>query len=150
MNPNVQSGGKRNVLANLRQDLRYAVRVLLKRPSFTLVASFTLALGIGANTAIFTVLNAVLLRPLPYPASERLMEIGRVFPSSPEVSALSEAKFLFVRDNLRSFEAVTATQGLGSNTYLSDQNTTEYINGLIVSADFFRVIGVSPVAGRGF
>lgn len=147
---NVESGGRRNVFATLRQDIRYAVRALLKRLDFTLVASFTLALGIAANTAIFTIVNAVLLRPLPYPASERLMEIGRVFPGTLQVSSLSEAKFLFLRDNLRSFEAIAATQGLGSNTYLSDQNSTEYINGLIVSADFFRVIGVFPAAGRVF
>ena len=134
----------------LWQDLRYGVRILFKKPAFTLIAFFTLAFGIGANTAIFTVVNAVLLRPLPYPSSERLMELGRVFPDSKEVSDLSEAKFIFVRDYLRSFEAVTATQGMGSNTYLSDGNETEYINGLVVTADFFRVIGVSPVSGRGF
>ena len=132
------------------QDLRYAIRMLLKRPAFTAIAFLTLALGIGANTAIFTVVNAVLLRPLPYPSSEKLMELGRVFPDSREVSALSEAKFIFLRDNLRSFEAVTATQGMGSNTYLSDADETEYISGLIVTADFFRVLGVLPASGRGF
>src|SRR4029453_10399656 len=137
-------------MRTLWQDLRYGVRILLKKPAFTLIAFFTLAFGIGANTAIFTVVNAVLLRPLPYPSSEKLMELGRVFPDSKEVSALSEAKFIFVRDNLRSFEAVTATQGMGSNTYLSDANETEYIQGLTVTADFFRVLGVLPATGRGF
>ena len=132
------------------QDVRYGIRMLLKKPAFTLIAFFTLAFGIGANTAIFTVVNAVLLRPLPYPKSERLMELGRVFPGTPEVSSLSEAKFIFLRDNVRSFEAITATQGLGSNTYLSDENETEYISGVMVSADFFRVIGVSPALGRTF
>jgi predicted permease len=135
---------------SLLQELRFGLRMLVKNPIFTLVAVVTLALGIGANTTIFTVVNAVLLRPLPYPSSERLMELGRVFPGSKEVSALSEAKFIFVRDNLRSFEAVTATQGMGSNTYLSDGNETEYIDGLVVTADFFHVMGVSPVSGRGF
>jgi hypothetical protein len=134
---------------------------MLKRPGFTLIAVMTLALGIGANTAIFTVVNAVLLRPLPYPSSEKLMELGRVFPGTREVTSLSEAKFMFLRDHLSSFEAVTATQGLGSNTYLSDANETEYIHGLVVSSDFFRVLGVarqrtgftkeedSPAGGRG-
>ncbi len=134
----------------LWQDLHYGIRILLKRPAFTAIALITLALGIGANTAIFTVVNAVLLRPLPYPSSEKLMELGRVFPDSKEVSALSEAKLIFLRDNLRSFEAVTATQGMGSNTYLSDANETEYISGLVVTADFFRVLGVLPASGRGF
>jgi len=137
-------------MRTLWQDLRYGVRILFKKPAFTLIAFLTLAFGIGANTAIFTVVNAVLLRPLPYPSSEKLMELGRVFPDSTEVSDLSEAKFIFLRDQLRSFEAVTATQGMGSNTYLSDANETEYIHGLTVTADFFRVLGVLPASGRGF
>lgn len=134
------------------QDLRYGVRMLLKNPGFTLIAVLTLALGIGANTAIFTVVNAVLLRPLPYPESEKLMEVGRAFAGSDLASDLSasEQKFAFLRDQTQSFEAVTATQGMGSNDYLSDENQTEYIRGLIVSVDFFRVLGVPPASGRGF
>jgi len=132
------------------QDLRYGIRMLLKKPGFTLIAFFTLAFGIGANTAIFTVVNAVLLRPLPYPGSEKLMELGRAYAGSDDVDAFSEPKFVFLRDNNQSFEAVTATQELGSNTYLSDENQTEYIRGWMVSADFFRVLGVLPARGRTF
>jgi predicted permease len=124
--------------------------MLLKNPGFTLIAFCTMTLGIGANTAIFTVVNAVLLRPLPYPESERLMEAGRAFPGSDGVTELSEAKFLFLRDNFRSFEGLTAIQEWGSNLYLSDENQTEYIRGIIVSADFFRVLGVYPASGRSF
>src|SRR5882724_5788745 len=137
-------------MQTLWQDLRYAIRMLLKKPGFTLIAFFTLALGIGANTAIFTVVNAVLLRPLPYPESEKLMETGRAYTGSDDVNALSEPKFVFLRDNSQSFEAVTATQGMGSNTYLSDESQTEYISGTMVSADFFRVLGVLPARGRVF
>src|SRR5688572_32233752 len=72
------------------RDIRYSIRMLLKKPGFTLIAFFMLAVGIGANTAIFTVVNAVLLRPLPYPASERLMEVGRAFPGNPFGSNVSE------------------------------------------------------------
>jgi putative ABC transport system permease protein len=132
------------------QDLRYGIRMLLKKPGFTLIAFFTLAFGIGANTAIFTVVNAVLLRPLPYPESERLMEVGRAFPGSEFGSNVSEPKFVFLRDHNQSFEALTATVGMGSNTYLSDESTTEYIRCWMVSAEFFRVLDVLPARGRGF
>jgi putative ABC transport system permease protein len=137
-------------MQTLWQDVRYGIRMLLKKPGFTLIAFFTLALGIGANTAIFTVVNAVLLRPLPYPESEKLMEVGRAFPGSDNASDLSEPKFVFLRDNNQSFEAVTATQEMASNTYLFDESQTEYIRGFIVSAAFFRVLGVLPARGRGF
>lgn len=136
-------------MGTLMQDIRFGIRMLLKKPGFTLVALFTLALGIGANTAMFTVVNAVLLRPLPYPDSERLMEIGRAYPGNEFGSNVSEPKFNFLRDQTQSFEAVTATQGI-PNLYISDDNQTEYIRGLSVSAEFFAVMGVAPRAGRGF
>ena len=137
-------------MTSLWQDLKYCVRILLKKPGFTLIALLALTLGIGANTAIFSVVNGVLLRPLPYPESERLMEVGRAFPGNDFGSNLSEPKFVFLRDNIQSFEAVTATQGMGSNTYLFDESQTEYVRGMLVSAEFFRVLGVPPAMGRGF
>src|SRR5215510_5522853 len=96
----------------LWQDLRYGARMLRKKPGFTLIAILTLALGVGANTAIFTIVNAVLLRPLPYPDSERLMQIGRSYAGSADVSELSPQKFNFLRNQVQSFEAVTATEGI--------------------------------------
>ena len=132
----------------LWQDLCFGARMLINKPGFTLIAILTLALGIGANTAIFTIVNAVLLRPLPYPESERLMEIGRAF-GYPYVDALSEPKFVFLRDNANSFEGITAIQGAGS-LYLSDESQAEYVNGLRVTADFFRVLEVAPARGRAF
>ncbi len=137
-------------MQTLWQDLRYGARMLLKKPGFTLIAVITLALGIGANTAIFTVVNAVLLRPLPYPESEKLMQVGRAFTGSDEVSSLSAPKFIFLRDKAQSFEAVTGTQEMGPSVYLSDESQAEYISGCYVTADFFRVLGVAPAAGRGF
>ncbi len=126
------------------QDLRYGVRMLLKNPGFHLDGRDDSRSRASARTpAIFTVVNAVLLRPLPYPASKKLMEVGRAFIGSDLASDLSvsEPKFVFLRDQAQSFEAVTATQGLGSNVYLSDESQIEYIRGLIVSAEFFRVLG---------
>ncbi|MCI0660789.1 MAG: ABC transporter permease [Acidobacteria bacterium] len=135
---------------NLWQDLRYGARILLKKPGFSLIAIITLALGIGANTAIFTIVNAVLLRPLPYPESERLMQIGRGYTDNYIVSDLSPRKFIFLRDNMQAFEAITASQGMGSEITLSDENQTEFIRGQMVTAEFFRVIGFAPATGRGF
>lgn len=137
-------------MGTLAQDLRFDIRLLVKNPGFSAVAILALALGIGANTAIFTIVNAVLLRPLPYPESEKLMQVGRAFASESAPSDLSAPKFIFVRDNLQSFEGVTATQEMGPNLVLSDEAQTEYISGLIVTADFFRVLGVHPSSGRGF
>jgi predicted permease len=130
------------------QDLRYGARMLLKNPGFTLIAMITLALGIGANTAIFTVVDAVLLRPLAYPESERLVEIGRAFGGG-GAGALNEQKFIFLRENARSFEAITGIQR-GPDLYLSDEGEAESIGNLNVTADFFHTLGVAPAVGRGF
>src|SRR3989440_462158 len=132
----------------LLQDLRYGVRMLLKKPGFTLVAVITLALGIGANTAIFTVVNAVMLRPLPFPEPERVMWIGLDL-SGGGMSA-SQPKFIFWRDHNQSFEAMAATQGVGSGINLAGGDEPEYVRGMRVSVDFFRVLGTNPLVGRGF
>ncbi|HKC84987.1 MAG TPA: ABC transporter permease, partial [Blastocatellia bacterium] len=136
-------------MQTLWQDLRYGARMLLKKPGFTLIAILTLALGIGANTAIFTIVNAVLLRPLPYPESERLVEIGRVFSGSDAAGALNGPKFVFLRDHAQSFEAI-AGDTRGSDLYLSDGGEAEYVGQQRVTADFFRTLGVAPAVGRGF
>ncbi len=137
------------LMNTLLQDLRFGARMLLKKPGFTLIAIVTLSLGIGANTAIFTIVNAVLLRPLPYPESERLVQIGRAFIDTDDAGSLNEPKFVFLRDQAQSFEAVAGTQG-GSDLYLSDRSEAEYVGHLRVTADFFRTLGVAPAIGRGF
>ncbi|HEY6399912.1 MAG TPA: ABC transporter permease, partial [Blastocatellia bacterium] len=137
-------------MQTLWQDLRYGARMLLKNPGFTLIAVITLSLGIGANTAIFTIVNAVLLRPLPYPESERLMEVGRAWRGDESVNSLSPPKFIFLRDNCQSFDAIAGTQWMGANFHLYDESQSEYISGSYVTADFFRVLGVSPANGRSF
>ena len=136
-------------MEDIWQDLRYGARSLIRTKGFTVVAILTLALGIGANTAIFTVVNAVLLRPLPYPESEKLMIVGRYLAETNAISDLSQPKFVFLRDNVQSFEALTATQPRPTD-YLSDENQTDYIRSMMVSADFFHVLGVQPAMGRAF
>src|SRR5690348_10853929 len=96
-------------MQTLWQDLRYGARMLLKKPGFTLIAVFTLALGIGANTAIFSVVNAVLLRPLPYPEPERLMMVNTTDLTRGGTSmGINLPDFREWRDRNRSFEAMAA------------------------------------------
>ena len=129
------------------QDFRYGLRMLLKRPGFTSIAVITLALGIGATTAIFTIVNAVLLRPLPYDQPDRIMSLA---PDIPGSSNASETKFVFWRDQNQSFDSVAATTGIGSGVNLSGGNEPEFVSGVRVSAGFFRVLGVHPAIGRDF
>ena len=135
-------------METLLNDIRYGLRSLLKYPGFTLVALTTLALGIGANTAIFNVVNAVLLRPLPFPESERVMWVGQQF--SGNQAAAGQPKFLFWREQNQSFESMAAYEGFRGGGNLAGANEAEYVGGLHVSADFFRVLGVNPTVGRAF
>ncbi|MET0622234.1 MAG: ABC transporter permease, partial [Pyrinomonadaceae bacterium] len=131
------------------RDCRYGVRSLRKSPGFTLVAVLTLALGIGATTAIFSVMNAVLLRPLPYPEAGRLVYVGQQYRGG--LAGSGEPKFLFWREQSRSFEALACYSGFGgAGGNLAGGNEAEYVRGVRVSEDFFRVLGVYPALGRAF
>jgi predicted permease len=133
----------------LLQDLRYAARALLQNRGFTAVAVVALALGIGANTAIFTVVNAVLLRPLPYPESERLVALWNRFPLQHiDRDWLSPGQYLAVRAEARSFEEVAVA--LGGSFNLTGSGEPERIEGLRVSASFLPMLGASPALGRVF
>src|SRR5687767_10975661 len=122
-------------MGSFLQNIRYGARILLKRPGFTLIAVVTLALGIGANTAIFSVVNAVLLRPLPYPQAERLMWIGQVYNGIQQ--GAGEPKFLFWREHSQLFESMTATSGFGgASGNLAGGNEAEYVEGMRISQDF--------------
>lgn len=134
-------------MENLLQDLRYAVRMLTKKPAFTLIAVITMGLGIGANTAIFTVVNSVLLRSLPYPEPERIVSVGRSYTGD-DINRTTEKKFLFWRENSESFEAMAGYQSIAGFN-LSGEGEAEYVTGMRVSVDFFRALGVSP-HGRAF
>jgi predicted permease len=132
-------------METLLRDLRYGVRTLLREPGVTLLAILALALGIGASTAIFTVVDSVLLRPLPYKDPERLV----VALHGPTASGpLSPADYLDYRKDARGFELLAAAQGWGFT--LGEGERPERIAALQVSADLFELLGVPPLAGRTF
>ncbi len=129
----------------LLRDLRYSLRLLVKEPGFTSLAVLTLALGIGATTAVFTVVDSVLLRPLPYKDSDRLV----VALHGPEASApVSPADYFDYKKNSRAFSGLAAAQAWGVT--LGGGERPERLDGLKVSANLLDVLGVAPLLGRGF
>lgn len=137
-------------MTSLWQDLRYSARMLLKQPSFTAIAVSTLALGIGANTAIFSVVNAVLLRPLPFKDSDRLVMVWNrgAEAAGGDRTPLSVADLLDWRTQNRSFESVGAFQN-GSFNY-SGGDIPEQVRGVSVTANFLSLLGVGVQLGRDF
>jgi len=129
------------------QDLRFGFRMLFKKPGFTLIAIFTIALGIGANTAIFSIVNAVLLRPLPYPTADRIIAIQEISPEGKKVQ-ITPANFLDWRAQNTVFEHLAAIFVRGSN--LAGNDGAERIDIAVTSANFFDVFGVHALQGRLF
>jgi macrolide transport system ATP-binding/permease protein len=134
------------------QDIRYALRVLRKSPGFTLVAVLTLALGIGANTTIFTVVNAVLLRPLPVQDPERLVAVmGTDARNSTKQQQFLPMSYLNYRDYRDKNEVLASMAALtGTGVSLSGGGNPEQLNGLIVSGNYFDVLGVHAALGNTF
>lgn len=143
----VRGGG---MLETLLQDARYAARALAKRPAFTAVAVLTLALGVGANTAIFSVVNAVLLRQLPYRDAERLAVIYETDPKQEDFYPAAPANFLAWKARAHSFEDVAALSNKGWSSNLSGDGEPERLQGFQVTANLFPFLGVSPEFGRNF
>src|SRR5579863_1856702 len=131
----------------LWQDVRYGLRVLSKSPGFTLTAILTLALGIGATTAIFSVVYATMLKPLPYPEPQRIVRVWQLDEKS-HASNFSDPNFEDLRDANRSFGAF-AEYGFGVTTVTGGREALR-INGASVSKGFFAALGIQPVLGRGF
>jgi putative ABC transport system permease protein len=129
------------------QDVRFALRMLRKNPAFTAIAILTLALGIGANTAIFSVVYAVLLQPLPFNDSSRLIVLNETTPKVGTVS-VSYPNFQDWRSGSQSFSQMCAAQQMGFN--LSGVNQPESISGDAVSPNFLSMLGVHPFLGRDF
>jgi len=145
----------RELLGTVLQDLRYALRALLKRPAFTAVAVGSLALGIGANTSIFSVVNGVLLRPLPYPDSSRLMVLWETnsqqvasMINSQNRSQVAPGNFVDWSNQNHVFEGVAAVRFLNFN--LTGSDLPERIPGAVATPNLFSVMGVKAVVGSTF
>ena len=133
-------------MRNFMQDLRYAIRMMAKRPGFTVIAALTLALGIGANTAIFSAVNAVLLRPLPFPESEQLVDLSETFKqgfgtvSVPTLEDWKSQNTVFAQISPFLFTSFNLEGG----------DIPQRIPGIHVGANYFDVLGVKPTLGRSF
>jgi putative ABC transport system permease protein len=133
----------------MMSDLRYAVRMLRKRPGFVAIAVLTLALGIGGNTTIFSVVDAILLNPLPYPEADRLVSVWHRYPGVNLLqAAVSVPGFLDYEQRNRGFAHMTAISGASFN--LSGFGEPERLQGTAATAGFFSTLGVHPALGRGF
>jgi predicted permease len=141
-------------MTGILQDIRYALRQLRKSPGFTLVAVLTLALGIGANTTIFSVLNATLLKPLAFPDPNRLVLVWQTFGKGPDnYSIVSAPNFWDFEQRNHVFEGMALFDSAGRGYNLSASGSgrePEQVSGLRVSASFFGVLGVQPFLGRTF
>jgi putative ABC transport system permease protein len=135
-------------LEMLLHDLRYAVRTLAKRPGFTAVVLLTLAVGIGANSAMFSIVNSVLIRPLPYPDADRLMFIYGAFRGGDEAS-ISPPDFLDYRERNTVFSSMAARSFIG-DAVLTGGEEPERVSSALVTTNFFATLGVLPLIGRAF
>jgi len=139
----VKGGG---LFETLAQDIRYGTRVLLKHKAFTSVAVITLALGIGANTAIFSVVNELLLRPLPYRDAQRIVMLWEVSPEGRRQNTTSRANFRAWRAQSTSYQNIAAFSD--QRFTLTGDGEPEEVSGQLAIPDIFRVLGVDPILGR--
>ncbi|MGH9709341.1 MAG: ABC transporter permease, partial [Candidatus Acidiferrales bacterium] len=133
-------------MQTLWQDIRFGLRVLAKSPGFTAVAVLTLAIGIGANTAIFSVINAVLLRPLPYPNHNALLRVEETHPGENSAGALTYATFLDLERDSTSIQNASAFRPWVFN--VTGEGEPEQVPGAMVSGNFFPALGSKPLLGR--
>jgi predicted permease len=135
-------------MTTLWQDLRYGLRVLAKSPGFTLVSILTLALGIGANTAIFTVVYGVLLRPLPFPDPDRIVQLAESYKQLTDEMDIDSRELKRLQDYKEPFENIAGYTSVGYN--LAAGNGAEHLRGMPVAASYFSVLGIQPALGRDF
>src|SRR5215470_18330060 len=137
----------RITMTKISQDLRYSVRMLLKSPGFAAIVVITLALGIGVNTALFSVVNGVLLNPLSYPHSEQLVAVYGTAPGFSQGPA-SYLNFLDWQHNNQTFSSMAIYRNQDYN--ITDSTEAQRLSGYMVSADFFSTLQVKPIIGRTF
>jgi putative ABC transport system permease protein len=135
---------------SLLKDIRYGFRSLLKRPGFTLIALVALALGIGANTAIFSLVNAVVLRPLPYPDPDRLVWGWGNVRNGTNRASVPPADFLDYREQNKTFENLAATLAIPLALNITGNGDPERLSASGVTGNYFQTFGLTPVLGRGF
>jgi putative ABC transport system permease protein len=135
-------------VGTLLQDVKYGLRMLAKNPGFTAVAVLTLALGIGANTAIFSVINGVFLRPLPYPQPQRLVYAMWEWKNEP-IDSIGGGDFVFWKEHSTIFENAGAYQPISGFNLVADKQA-RFVKGSRVSAGLFETLGVRPLLGRAF
>ena len=128
-------------------DFKYALRTLAKTPGFTIIAVVTLALGIGGNTAIFSIVNAVLLNPLPFPHPEQLVALHESKPNF-DRGSISYPNFLDWQKDNRTFSGMAITRLYGFS--LTGKGEAEQVNAELITRNFFSLLGVNPMLGRTF
>jgi predicted permease len=133
---------------SIAKDLRFALRMLRKNPGFSAIAVLALALGIGVNTSVFTLVNAVLLRPLPFPHPEQLVRMWDSFGKSGNAGPISYPNFADWRAWSRSFSDIAAFTGYSA--VLTGTGEAQHVQGMVASASLFHLLGVQPVMGRDF
>src|ERR1700681_3444615 len=133
-------------MTNLLQDVRFGVRLLRKRPGFTAVAVITLALGIGANTTVFNSVNAMLLRPFPFPRLDRIVTVWETVPKQSDQLSAAPANFRDWSEQSTQFSQLAAVRGWDAN--LTGGNVAEHVEGAQVTAGFFALLGMSAQLGR--
>src|SRR5467141_834438 len=142
-----RNAGRRS-MATLWQDMRYAFRMLAKNPVFTAIAVLTLAVRIGANTAIFTVVYGVLLRPLPFPEPDRIVQLAETFRAGSDEMDVTWKQLEHLREYGKLFEHIAGFTDVGFN--LATGSEAEHVRGVPASAEYFQALGVHPALGRDF
>src|SRR5215207_558982 len=135
---------------SLIKDIRFGIRSLLKRPGFTVIALIALALGIGANTAIFSLVNAVVLQPLPYQDPDRLVWAWGNFRNIGSRGSVSPVDYLDYRSQNKTFEIFAASGTMPLFVNISGSGEPERLSASAVTGNYFDVFGVRPALGRGF